>query len=92
MKNPSDINQSQRLFIELGTPLFLEPEDLGCSVVSQLIGMRMEKYLIVNLSDNDWTKSRLKNGDSLLVKYVCSGNVFGFDTQVIAIVEEPDII
>jgi hypothetical protein len=110
VKNPSDINQSQRLFIELGTslllepmllesidldptdldPIDLEPMHLGRSVTGQLIGMRVGKYLIVHLSDNNWTKSLLKGGDHLQVKYVCSDDVFGFDTQVMTIVEEPD--
>jgi hypothetical protein len=90
VKNPSYINQSQRLFIELGTPLLLEPRDQGGSVPSQLIGMRVGKYLIVHLPDNNWTKSSLKSGDPLLVKYVCSDSVFGFDSRVMTIIEEPD--
>lgn len=90
MKKVTDINQSRRLFIELGTPLLLEPWDPKCSVSSQMTGMRVGKYLIVHLSEINWTKSHLKRGDSLQVKYVCSDDVFGFDTRVLTMIEEPD--
>ena len=68
MKNVTDINQSRRLFIELGTPLLLEPCDPERSVSSQMAGMRVGKYLIVHLTQINWTKSQLKQGDTLRVK------------------------
>lgn len=90
MEKLIDINQSQRLFIELGTPLHLEPNDPQLCVSSQLIGMKVGKYLIVHLSANNWKKSCLKKEDTLLVKYICSDDVFGFNTRVLNIIEEPD--
>ena len=90
MKKPVDINRSQRLFIELGTPLHLEPEDPGRAISSELIGMRVGKYLIVRLSDHNRAKGRLKEEDSLLVKYICSDDIFGFNTRIIMIIEELD--
>ncbi len=90
MKNATDINQSRRLFIELGTPLLLEPCDPARSVSSQMTGMRVGNYLIVHLSAINWTKSLLKPGDTLRVKYVCSDDVFGFDTRVLTMIKDPD--
>ena len=90
MKKPVDINRSQRLFIELGTALHLEPGDADRATSSELVGMQGGKYLIVHLSEHNWQKSRLKTGDTLLAKYISSDDVFGFNTRVITIIEEPD--
>ncbi|ACN16304.1 hypothetical protein HRM2_32250 [Desulforapulum autotrophicum HRM2] len=92
MKNITEINQSRRLFIELGTPLLLEPCDPERSVSSQMAGMHVGKYLIVHLSEINWKKSHLKRGDILRVKYVCSDDVFCFDTRILTMIEEPDLL
>lgn len=90
MKNSVDVNHSQRLFIELGTSLHLEPDQADRTTYSEFIGMKVGSYLIVRLSETNWEKSGLKEGDPLRVKYICSDDVFGFNTRVTAMIEAPD--
>ena len=53
-------NPSQRLFIELGTTLQMEPEDPDRAVSGELLGMQVGKYLIVRMSEKNWKKSSIK--------------------------------
>lgn len=91
-KRPRHINRSQRLFIELGTPLLLEAKTAERSATSQLIGMHVGSYLIVQLTENNWMQTRLSSGEMLSAKYVLSDDVFEFQTQVIRIIEDPDYL
>lgn len=92
IKLANNINQSQRLFIELGTALLLEPETRERAVSSQLIGMRVGNYLIVNLTENNWNRSRFKAGETLTAKYILSDDVFGFETRIVRAMEDPDYL
>lgn len=92
IKLANDINRSQRLFIELGTALLLEPEALDRTTSSQLIGMQVGRYLIVQLSENNWVRSRLKKGETLAAKYILSDDVYGFNTRIIRTIEDPDYL
>ena len=90
MKNSVDVNHSQRLFIELGTSLHLESNQAERIIYSEFIGMKVGSYLIVRLSETNWEKSGLKKGDPLRVKYICSDDVFGFNTRVATMIQTPD--
>lgn len=89
-KKTVQFNRSQRLFIELGTTLLLEPEDPERGVSSQLIGMDVGKYLIVQIADQNGEKSRLTAGEPLKVKYILSDDVFGFNSHIIRTIQDPD--
>lgn len=84
-------NRSQRLFIELGTSLLLEPEDPDRGVASELIGMQVGKYLIVQ-ADQSWGKTRLMDGEHLKVKYILSDDVFAFKSHIIRTLKDPDYL
>lgn len=90
IKKTEQFNRSQRLFIELGTALLLEPEDPGKSVASELIGMQVGKYLIVQMADQNWGKNRLMDGEHLKVKYILSDDVFCFNSHIIRTLQDPD--
>ncbi|MFH1154664.1 MAG: PilZ domain-containing protein [Pseudomonadota bacterium] len=90
MKNTLDMNRSQRLFIELGTPLLLESMEPGRSVSGELVGMRVGSYLIVQVSDMVWATNPDDCNAVLKVKYICSGDVFGFTTRILHTTEQPD--
>jgi len=83
-------NRSQRLFIELGTALLLEPEGPGRSVSSELIGMQVGKYLIVQMANHNSEQKPLALGEPFKVKYILSDDVFGFQTSIIQIIQDPD--
>lgn len=91
-KRPRHINRSQRLFIELGTPLLLEAKTPERSATSQLIGMHVGSYLIVQLPEKNWVKTRLSSGETLSARYVLSDDVFEFKTRIIRIIEDPDYL
>ena len=91
-KKTVQFNRSQRLFIELGTTLLLEPEDPERGVSSQLIGMNVGKYLIVQMAAQNWEKSPLTPGDPLKVKYILSDDVFGFNSHIIRTIQDPDYL
>jgi c-di-GMP-binding flagellar brake protein YcgR len=87
-----NINRSRRLFIELGTSLLLETETPERSASSQLIGMQVGSYLIVQLAEKNWKQSRLSTDETLTARYILSNDVFEFKTQVIRIIEDPDYL
>lgn len=87
----SHFNRSQRLFIELGTALLLEPEDPDRVVSSELIGMQVGKYLIVQMADH-WGKNYFSSGEHLGVKYILSDDVFGFKSRIIRTIHDPDYL
>jgi hypothetical protein len=83
----SVINKSQRLFIELGTYLRLESITNNSTISGELIGMRVGDYLIVRLQG---CNKRIDQIKELQVKYLCSGEIFGFSAQVLTVLNEPD--
>jgi len=87
-----NINRSQRLFIELGTALLLEPDTPERAATSQLIGMQVGSYLIVQLTENNWLQTRLTVGETLAARYVLSDDVFEFKTRVIRMIDDPDFL
>ena len=91
MSSKKSINKSQRLFIELGTSLGLECGTTpGTAISSELIGMRVGSYLIVRLSRSSPDIGTPGSDEKLLVKYLGSGEVFGFTTRVILRLDQPD--
>jgi len=90
LKKTESFNRSQRLFIELGTSLLLEPENPGRCVTSELIGMQVGKYLIVQIADQNLRENRLMDGELLRVKYILSDDVFGFNSHIIRTLQDPD--
>jgi c-di-GMP-binding flagellar brake protein YcgR len=90
IKKTVQFNRSQRLFIELGTTLLLEPKDPERAVSSQLIGMDVGKYLIVQMADQNLQKDHLTAGEPLKVKYILSDDVFAFNSHIIRTIQDPD--
>jgi len=84
------INKSQRLFIELGTSLRLESGESGNLGSSELIGMQVGQYLIVRLPQDSPGLILPAAREPLQVKYLRSGEIFGFSSKVILSLHEPD--
>jgi hypothetical protein len=83
-------NKSQRLFIELGTSLLLELEDQEINISCELVGMLVGEYLIVHLTVDQLPVSFDNMKNKIAVKYLCSGDVFGFTSQPIHSIDVPD--
>ena len=84
--------RSQRLFIELGTALLLEPQGVDTSISSQLTGMQVGKYLIAQISPGDTAGYVFETDQIVHVKYILSNDVMGFKTRIIQILESPDYL
>ena len=85
-------NKSQRLFIELGTSLLLEPEDREINISCELIGMLVGEYLIVRLAVDQLPVDFADKDNRIDVKYLCSGDVFGFTSRPIHSIDVPDTL
>jgi len=70
----------------------LEPETPDRAVTSQLIGMQVGSYLIVQLAENNWIQARLSEDESLSARYILSDAVFKFKTTVIRMLKDPDYL
>ena len=94
MNTNSNINKSQRLFIEMGTSLLLKSQEAEHTVSCELIGMQVGSYLIIRISaDNTIEGGRQKDkGEELTVKFICSGDIFAFKSRIIRKINEPDCL
>jgi len=84
------IDLSQRLFIELGTSLFIETKDKVNSIAGKLVGMKVGKYLIVDISNVDSDTLFFEKGDITHIKYVNLEDIFNFSSEVLTLLNEPD--
>ncbi len=84
------IDLSQRLFIELGTSLFIETKDKINSISGKLVGMKVGKYLIVDISNVESDTLIFEKGDITHIKYVNLEDIFNFSSEVLTLLNEPD--
>ncbi|MFH2093610.1 MAG: flagellar brake domain-containing protein [Pseudomonadota bacterium] len=89
-KNQQGIDLSQRLFIELGTPLLVEARGKINSLSGKLVGMKVGKYLIVDISKAQSGTTGLLEQDPVRVKYVNLEDIFNFSSMVLNILDQPD--
>lgn len=89
-KTKATSDRSQRLFIELGTRLFLSGSPTDPDISSELVGMKVGEYLIVQLDSPNWHSYSQLDSASLHVKYISSNELFGFESRVLSAVTEPD--
>lgn len=69
-KDGQQFDLSQRLFIELGTSLLIETREEAHSFAGKLVGMKVGRYLIVEISGTKSEITALLKDDSVMVKYV----------------------
>ncbi|MFH2057661.1 MAG: PilZ domain-containing protein [Pseudomonadota bacterium] len=85
-----NIDLSQRLFIELGTPLLIEASEKIKSLPGKLVGMKVGEYLIVDISGAKSEPIALIKEDPVLIKYVNLEDIFNFSSIVLRILDQPD--
>jgi c-di-GMP-binding flagellar brake protein YcgR len=73
----------------LGTELLIEIKGTGKKFKSHLVGMEPEAYLIIRLPLTLGIMDRIKPQSAFIVRYVCSGNVYGFSTSVLGSIINP---
>jgi c-di-GMP-binding flagellar brake protein YcgR len=82
-------DQGVRVSIELGTQLFLQLEGIEVRLKSSLVGMEPGDYLIVQMPHMAGINTRLGSGNQLIVRYIRSGTVYGFQCNVIGYIMKP---
>jgi len=91
-KNQHPIDLSQRLFIELGTPLLIESEKSKKALSCKLIGMKVGGYLIVNISGDKSDAEALPKDEKVQVRYVNQDDIFNFSSQILITMDQPDFL
>jgi len=90
INDPSRIDLSQRLFIELGTAILIETHKKDTPLSGKLVGMKVGNYLIVDISSAGSDTISLSENDPVLVKYINLGDIFNFSSLVKCVLDRPD--
>lgn len=89
--NPAGLKAS-RLAIELGTELTMEAPRVAGRMKSRLIGLLPNEYLLVKPPPTESLgplHSVYQEGDTLVLRYLFNGTVFGFRSLVMGAVTHP---
>jgi c-di-GMP-binding flagellar brake protein YcgR len=79
----------QRLAIGLGKELFVQVIGMEERFNAFLIGMEPPKYLIIHMQTPSKLWKSLDKGSQLVVRYLHSGNIYGFQTKLIGSITNP---
>ncbi len=80
--------EGMRLSIEVGTPLTLEVEGIEARINCNLIGIKPDHYLIVDIPPSG-IGAELFEAGQITVRYLFFGNIYGFRTIVLKAITEP---
>lgn len=78
--------------ISFGTELQIELLDINLRIKSELIGLESKRYIIMKISDNDLSgifRNAAVKKNSLVVRYLYNGSVYGFKTSALAFISAP---
>jgi c-di-GMP-binding flagellar brake protein YcgR len=86
--------QGRILNIGIGTTLQFQLGWKGreLKAAGALVGMVAEEFLIIRVPAIPGILSRLREGDPIVVRYVYSGNVYGFTSKVLTCIQKPALI
>ena len=80
-----------KVAIGLGTPVQVELEGVAGRTPGTLVGLVPERYLVLGLGgERDANYSKLFKGNSIVVRYIFDGAVYGFQTASLGSVTSPD--
>jgi c-di-GMP-binding flagellar brake protein YcgR len=93
-QNDADMDQffetGKRVAIELGTALNFQVHGVESRLKSSFVGMEPGKYAIIKIPHGpDGFQSKLYKGNSIIVRYMHEGTVYGFQTQILNTITEP---
>ena len=75
--------------IELGTPLQIQIENMPDRFKSVLVGADPGQYMIIRQPLAEDTKTVFVPGKTVIVRFLHRGSVYGFQTEIISVVEVP---
>lgn len=79
-----DFHSGKRISIEIGTPLQIRISGVDFNYNSTLIGMEIDKYLIIKAPAalTGLAKQKLFRGSKILIRYLYKGSAFGFQSEL----------
>ncbi len=86
---PEELARGLRVQLQFGGQLQLQLEEGGGRVKGTFLGLEGEKYLILKVPGHVQVFEQLRQGKSVIVRYVSEGCVYGFRTQVMAQITYP---
>jgi len=92
VQNLDHLNMGGAILIELGNEVHFEIEQIDRRFKSILIGMKPGEYLIFELPRDAFSgnnKSIFFSGNSIIVRYLHDGTVFGFQSKIIDALSAP---
>ena len=79
-----------RLNMNLGASLQIEIQGLDAKIKTKLIGMETWEYLIIKAPVGyAGIRSKMVEGNKVVVRYVQEGNVYGFEAFILAVINKP---
>ncbi|MEW5721799.1 MAG: PilZ domain-containing protein [Thermodesulfobacteriota bacterium] len=84
--------QGQRLNLEIGIKVKIEFDGAEVPVSAVFVGMESSRYIILRLPPGAGLHEQLYEGHRAVVKYVNSGRIFGFQSQVLAYLYKKGLI
>ncbi|MBN1932776.1 MAG: flagellar brake protein [Desulfobacterales bacterium] len=82
-------NQGMRLNVELSSPLSIQIEGMEGHFKSILVGLVPQEYLIIRMPSFFLDQIQLHEGKHLTVQYQSLGKIYGFSSNIIALVVKP---
>lgn len=83
-------NSGFRLNMNLGAALQIEIQGLDAKIKTKLIGMETWEYLIIKAPVGyAGIRSKMVEGNKVVVRYVQEGNVYGFEAFILAVINKP---
>ena len=82
----------KRISIELGTQLEIEIEGVPTRFKSSLVGVEPDEYLIIKEPEAalyEILRNKLFRGNQIVVRYLCKGTLFGFQSQLVQVTSTP---
>jgi len=75
---------------EMGAPLLIQLGGVASHVKATLVGLMPESYVLIALNDKiTGLENKLFEGNDVVVRYLESGTVYGFQSQIIGRVTKP---
>ena len=89
MKNNDYFGPEELLLITVGTQLQIEIEGVSLRFKSTLIGMVFNKCLIMDAPFANTIKTKLFQGNKIVVRFMYEGTVFGFESELMQAISDP---
>ncbi|MCA1905895.1 MAG: flagellar brake protein [Desulfarculus sp.] len=85
----ANVNDGNRLQVELGTPLLLQLDGVESQLKSILVGMEPGCFIVIRAPKVSGVESKFFEGNQGIVRYLWAGTVFSFQSSVVGHINQP---